>query len=339
MPVATRLGPAELAEFVRSSARVVEDHAPALDLLASVPDDLPIPGTDPSIDGPGATEPEAVPLDGRPSSASSVASPGVGTQLAVSLGDVASRLDGASDLAAAADVLEATRPAGGHGGFDAVVQALGTALRNADSVDAARVAIGLELAAEALAPADDGSHPGGFAAVVAATAAGALGSLDRGGSLLDVLVAAADDGLEELERGPVLDPELAERGAVDAGAAGYLLFVDTAAAWVAGDPLPSPPAEPAGWTAPMPGGARRFVVACSVEPRGENHLEASDWLESVWHELGDLVRFERSAAHWDVEVATSLPGAAIEALCEIGRPRDLRIDLAPDGPTGDHVTS
>lgn len=330
MPVTTRLGPAELVELVRSSARVIEDHAPALDLLARIPAELPTAGPGSSTAAEGPTEP--------PFADAAATSPGVGTQLAVTLADVAGRLDGARDLAVAAAVLEATRPAGGHRGFDAVLQALGAALRNADALDAERFAIGLELAAEALAPGDDGAHPGGFAAVVAATAAGALGSLDRGGPLLDVLVAAADDGLEELERGPVLDPDLADRGAVDAAAAGYLLFVDTAAAWVAGDPLPTPPAEPAGWTAPVASDGNRFVVTCTVAPAEEDHLEASDWLESVWHELGDIVRFERLAARWDVEVVTSLPGAAIEALCEVGRPRELRVALAADDVTGDHAT-
>jgi len=329
MPVVTRLGPTELAELVRCSARVVEDHAPALDVLADAPVETVSSGPDSS---PAAGES----ADATFSDAGTTS--GVGTELAVSLGDLAGRLEGASDLAVAAAVLEATRPAGGHRGFDAVVRALGAALRNADVVDAERLAIGLELAGEALAPADDGAHPGGFAAVVAATAAGALGSLDRGGALLDVLVAAADDGLEELERGPVLDPELAERGTVDAAAAGYLLFIDTAAAWVAGDPLPTPPAEAAGWIAPSAGGGTRFTLACTVEPHGDDHLEAADWLESAWHELGDILRFDRRAAQWDVEVVTSLPGAAIEALCEVGRPRELRVALTADAPTEGNAT-
>lgn len=338
MPVATRLGPVELAELVHSSARVLEEHAPALDLLAGEPGEDTAAGSGPLLPPvtPGAVD--ADPTVER-SEGDGPASPGVGTQLSASLGAVASQLGTARNLAAAASVLEATDPAGGHEGFDAVVRALGAALRNADALDAERLAIGLELAAEELAPADDGAHPGGFAAVVAATAAGALASLDRGGSLLEVLVAAADDGLEELERGPVLDPGLAERGSVDAAAAGFLLFVDTAAAWVAGDPLPTPPAEPAGWTVSDPGGGVRFVVACSVVPRDEDHLEASDWLASVWHELGDVVRFDRLAKGWDVEITTSLPGAAIEAICEVGRPRELRVALADEGATGDHVTS
>jgi hypothetical protein len=348
MPAPPRLGPTELAELVRASAQVLEDHASAIDLLATGPDGAPSPDAASSLH----SEPDPGPVDrsfdtagpvdldrGAPTPGDGGRSPGVGTELSVSLAELASRLDGVKDLAAAAGVLEATDTVGGHPGLDAVLRQLGSALRNADTVDGERVAIGLELAAEALAPADDGAHPGGFAAVVAATAAGALGSLDRGGTLLEVLVAAADDGLEELERGPVLDPELAERGAVDAAAAGYLLFVDTAAAWVAGDPLPTPPAEPAGWTSNGVDAGVRYRVSCTVEPLGEDHLEASDWLESVWHELGDLERFDRRSGGWTVDLSTSLPGPAIEALCEVGRPRELRVELAGTRSSGDDAGS
>src|SRR5690606_29830814 len=102
-------------------------------------------------------------------------------------------------------------------------------------MDAERFALGLELAAERLAPADDGAHAGGLPAVVAAAADGALAALDAGAQLADVVIAAADDGLRELEAGPLSNPALVERGVVDASAAGFLLLLDALASVLTGE--------------------------------------------------------------------------------------------------------
>jgi dihydroxyacetone kinase-like predicted kinase len=124
----------------------------------------------------------------------------------------------------------ATACAGGHGRtgrfWAAVTAGWAEGLRNADVVDGGRLALMFEAAAEGLTGSDDGAHPGGPAAVAAAAADAALAASDEGAGLAEVLLAAADGGLAELERGPVADPDLARRGVVDATAAAFLLVVD-----------------------------------------------------------------------------------------------------------------
>ena len=47
-----------------------------------------------------------------------------------------------------------------------------------------------------------------------------------------------------------------------------------------------------------------------------------------WYELGELVEFEGLGATWRVGLITASPGAAVEAIYEVGRPQDLHIGLA-----------
>ncbi|MDQ2678451.1 MAG: hypothetical protein M3Y51_06865, partial [Actinomycetota bacterium] len=161
--------------------------------------------------------------------------------------------------------------------------------------------------------------------VGAASAAGALSAFDSGADLGDTLIAAADEGLVELEAGLLNNPELAERGAVDAAAAGFLLLLDVMASTVTGEPLPEPPSE-----LPSVGSdGRRYEVRCRIRPHDGCGIESANWLESTWFELGELVEFEGLGATWRAGVITASPGAAVEAIFEVGRPQDLHIGLAP----------
>jgi hypothetical protein len=295
MATAGTLGHAELRDALAAIARVVADHAPALDRL----------------------EGEDGTAGGDLSAALGAAAEAAG-DAAASLG-----LSGVLDAAAEGAAARADHAAGR--GVAVVLGGLAESARNADRLDAERFALGLELAAERLAPADDGSHAGCLPAVVAVSAGAALGALDAGADLADMVIAAADDGLAELESGPQSNPALVERGVVDAAAAGFLLVLDVLASVLTGDPLPAPPLDPIevpGGDGPRPGSYR---VSCSVEPAEGCGLESASWLESVWFELGELERFDHSSARWGVSLVTSDPGRAIEALCDVGRPRDLRV--------------
>ena len=152
------------------------------------------------------------------------------------------------------------------------------AMRNADHLDGACLAIGLELATERLAGADDGSHAGCLPAVLAAAADAALGAVDNGAALPDVLIAAAEEGLVELESGPVNNPDLVRRGVVDPAAAGLLLVLDVFTGVVTDEPLPVPPAAP---PSPPAVGAHRYRVACRIEPHEGAGLEDADWLSRL----------------------------------------------------------
>lgn len=300
-PPAESLRAAELVAAFAVAAEVLADHAAALDELHR---------------GDAVDEHTAG------------ASPGPGSDLAATVAGAAAAARGASDFSTVSSELArgaAASAAGAPGrSLARFLAGAGTVLRNADAVDGARMALLLEAGAETLAAGDDGRHPGGFAAVVAAAADGGLAASDGGAGLAEVLVEAADAGLGELERGAEVDERLAERGVVDASAAGFLLLLDVLASVVTGEPLPAPPMDR---PVAVAAGGHRYEVRCSVVPHRSGDVEGAADLEVAWYELGDLVEFRRDVEPWRVAVLTALPGAAVEAVLGVGRPVDLQIAL------------
>jgi hypothetical protein len=328
MAARAQLDAAGLREALVAAAEVLDDHRAALDQL-----DLG-PGDDLGLDQFEVDQP-AVRQAGDEDDDRAVDGRGAGTELAELLGAVVAASAGATSLSAIADALVAAPGAvvSGPVGTDLaqVLAGLAEGLRNADRLDASRLAIGLELAAERLTPADDGRHAGCLPAVLAAAADAALAAVDAGADLGDTLIAAADEGLVELESGPTSNPDLVERGVVDATAAGVLLVLDVLASVVTGEALPAAPQEPAAPSRATSGAGQAFVVRCRVEPHEGCGLESADWLESTWHELGRLVEFDGVSRPWRAELVTTMPGAAIEAVFDVGRPRELHVGLADAG--------
>lgn len=314
MSTTSRMSATDLLSGLGVVTLVLADHAAALDRLEA--------GDESEFSEAGA-EAEADTRDAGPDRG-----PSAGTDLAVTMAAGVEAASGATDMARLFDglVRGARAAATGPAGRDLVAVLVGMTdvLRNADHLDAERFALALEVGAERLAGGDDGAHPGSMPAVVAAAAAGALAAVDEGVELADAVITAADEGLAELEAGPLSSPDLVERGVVDAAAAGFLLVLDTLASVITGEPLPTPPPD-----VPIVSSAsRRFVVRCRVEPHDGCGIESADWLESTWYELGDLIEFDGLAALWRAELVTTLPGNAVEALFEVGRPRELHIGLA-----------
>jgi hypothetical protein len=309
------LGPAELVDAFRSAAAVLADHAAALDALSQ---DDRYDDSDSAVEAPAM---ESVDVDGV----------GPGARLAATLARAAANADASEGIPTAAESLALAAEGPGPGAPpDAaaiLLAALAESVRNADRLDAERFALALEIAAERLAPGDDGVHAGGLPAVVAAAAEGALRALDGGAGLGEVVVTAADDGLTELEAGPEQNPDLVERGVVDASAAGFLLILDVLASVVTGEPLPAPPLDPV--LDPAIGPAM-YRVSCLLEPDEGNGLESAAWLESQWFQLGDLQRFEAFLSPWRMTLLTREPGRAIEALFGIGRAKDLEVSVVAD---------
>ena len=284
-------------EALDAAAGVVTDHAVALDAL-----------------------------DGR----------GVGSAMASTLGAAVSAVDRPSDFTTvSAEMASAARqaavsPAGRQ--MALMVEGLGESLRNADSVSAERFALALESAAELVAGsgASKSPKPGRVEAVVARAAEGALATSDRGAGLTETVLAAASAGIEELEQGPLVDPVLAERGTVDPGGACVLLVLDALASVVAGEPLPQPPQHaqlPALHDTGSPSedtDSLRYSVSCLLTP-DDPGPEVAASLEVELSELGHLDAFDFSGGTWKVALATPLPGAAVEALVDVGRPRELHI--------------
>ena len=253
-----------------------------------------------------------------------------GTDLARTLAVAVAAADGAADMAHLFDGLRRGAAEGAAGpvgqSLATVFSGLAEVLCNLDHLDGAGLALGLEVAAELLASQENGQNRGAMAAVLAATASGALSAVDDGADLAEVVITAADEGLEELELGPQSNPDLADRGVVDAAAAGFLLMLDTLASVLTGEPLPAPPAD-----APrLITGGTQFVVRCEVVAHTGCGLESANWLESTWHELGTLKLFDGIGPIWKAELLTTLPGEAVEAIFAVGRPQNLHIGLATE---------
>ena len=111
---------------------------------------------------------------------------------------------------------------------------------------------------------------------------------------------------------------------VDPAAAGLLLVLTCFTCVVTDEPLPVPPAAPP--SAPVRN--TPLPRPCRIEPHEGAGLEDADWLESTWDQMGDLVEFSGVGDRWSAELLTTLPGAAVEAVFEVGRPRDLHLGLA-----------
>ncbi len=326
MAARAQLDPAGLVEALVAAADVVDDHRAALDRLDQGDDWAQDVDADADTDDLAAAGGAAEGTSGR----------AVGADLSATLTAAAAAVRGATTFAGLADALVAGpgSAATGPPGRDLaqVLAGLADSLRNADRLDASRFALGLELAAERLTVADDGRHAGCLPAVLAAAADAALSAVDAGASLADTIISAADEGLVELESGPRANPDLVDRGVVDAAAAGFLLVLDVFASVVTGEPLPAAPVEatePAGSSSAR--GVRTYRVRCEVEPHDGCGLESANWLESTWHEMGELLTFDGTSARWRAEVLTTVPGAAIEAIFDVGRPRELHVGVHDAG--------
>lgn len=156
-----------------------------------------------------------------------------------------------------------------------------------------------------------------------------------GASLEEVLDAALRAGRRALDNTPNQLAVLAEAGVVDAGGAGFLLFLSAALHVAADRPLPEAPAS---------------VTAASDRPddHGAGHDPASDLRYEVmflldaddaavegftakWAELGDSIVVVGGDGLWNCHIHTDEIGASIEAGIEVGRPHRIRVtDLAEE---------
>ena len=111
-------------------------------------------------------------------------------------------------------------------------------LKGATDLTATKVAEGLKAASTAAYQAVLKPIEGTILTVVRESADAATASAASGASLVGMLRAARSAGKTALDNTPELLPVLKDAGVVDAGGAGYLLFLDSALFVVDGDPLP-----------------------------------------------------------------------------------------------------
>ncbi len=323
------LDPAAYVAAMAAAAGVLEAHATAVDMLdvAGVGSNA-APASDSGRHLVGEFGPR--PAQAAPTSIDATATVGSGSDLASALSGAVNAARSCTDFASvsAAMTRGAAQAAAGRPGMllASFLEGFGEVLANSDRLDATRFALGLEAGAERLAPRDDGRHPGGFAAVANAAADAALDECDAGSDLGETILAAAGAGIEELERGPVLDAKLSERGVVDGSAAALLLVFDSLASAVTGEPLPEPPGDGAGFSAST-SAAIRYGLGCELIT-DDAGVEAWADLEERLVALCDSCRMERlPTSGWLVNVSTHVPGSVVELLAGLGAIREVHIAL------------
>ncbi len=171
--------------------------------------------------------------------------------------------------------------------------------------------------------------------VVRGAAEGASDAAGRGGSLLEVVVAAREKAQIALDSTPDLLPVLKQAGVVDAGGAGLCLLLDAALLLLDGRAVPTVEAP----GSPMPheigGSGSRPLERGGVPGIADLRYEVMYFLEApdesitgfkdVWASIGDSIVVVGGDGIWNCHIHTDDIGAAIEAATDIGRPRKIRV--------------
>jgi DAK2 domain fusion protein YloV len=167
--------------------------------------------------------------------------------------------------------------------------------------------------------------------VAKAAAEGARTAADDHAALVPCLEEARAAAADALERTPELLPVLKQAGVVDAGGAGFLLFLDAFLHVCDGRPLPEPPAE-------LPS-ADLSELDLAVDEAHDTvsdlryevmyFLEAPDAtipaFKEVWAGVGDSIVVVGGDGIWNCHIHTDDIGAALEAALDCGRPRNIRV--------------
>ena len=216
-----------------------------------------------------------------------------------------------------------------------ILRGLADAVAAAGHVDPPVLAGALKQASAAADEAVSTPVEGTILTVVRDVATAASEAVEVG---VDGLVQMVEEcqraGRASLDRTPELLPQLARANVVDAGGAGFLLFLDALITAMDGRPLPDPP--PVDPTAGV--GA---AVAGADDPHGAVDdvdgtryevmffLEAEDDrigdFRSAWEALGDSIVVVGGDGLWNCHIHSNDIGGSIEAGIGVGRPFDIRV--------------
>ena len=168
-----------------------------------------------------------------------------GTNMARTLDAVVTELEGASaELDTTCEAISHGSLMGARGNsgviLSQILRGLSSTLKTAKTSGAQRVAEALKSASSAAYEAVLKPIEGTILTVVRETADAAVKAADEGASLAVMLRAARAAGRKALDNTPELLPVLKDAGVVDAGGAGFMLFMDSAVHIVDGEPLPEP---------------------------------------------------------------------------------------------------
>jgi fatty acid kinase len=171
--------------------------------------------------------------------------------------------------------------------------------------------------------------------VVRESADAATAAAADGANLVGVLRAARAAGKAALDNTPELLPVLKDAGVVDAGGAGFLLFLDAALHVVDGEPLPEPDEGDGPTAEQLEAVAHRHAQDGGVDV-SELRYEVMYFVDLVddriqqfkesWGEIGDSIVVVGGDGLWNCHVHTNDIGAAIETALQLdGRPKQIRV--------------
>jgi DAK2 domain fusion protein YloV len=269
-----------------------------------------------------------------------------GTNMARTLDAVVAEMEGAdpSDLEATCDAISHGSLMGARGNSGVILSQI---LRGMASTLKQQAESTGHKVAEALGAASVGAYQavlkpieGTILTVVRESAEAAKAASAADASLVDTLRAAREAGKRALDNTPELLPVLKDAGVVDAGGAGYMLFLDAALHVIDGAPLPEPDADDdyaIGLTDEQFAAVahRASGVAGEIDV-SEQRYEVMYFLDLVddriadfkngWGEIGDSIVVVGGDGLWNCHVHTNDIGAAIEIPLGLGgRPRDIRV--------------
>ena len=263
-----------------------------------------------------------------------------GTNMARTLDAVVTELDGASAG------LETTCEAISHGSLmgargnsgvilSQILRGLSSTLKTAKTSGASRVAEALKAASSAAYEAVLKPIEGTILTVVRETAEAATKAANEGATLAEMLRAARNAGRKALDNTPELLPVLKDAGVVDAGGAGFMLFMDSALHIVDGEPLPEPNYDDGPSAEQLEKVALRTATDGSVDVSELRYevmflLDLDDMnlkkFKNAWGEIGDSIVVVGGDGLYNCHIHTNDIGAAVEApLIVGGRPSKIRI--------------
>jgi hypothetical protein len=252
---------------------------------------------------------------------------------------------GATDLAGACKAIAygSLMGASGNSGIILcqVLRGFTEAIRDGGDIGPGEVAAGLSMASKQADGAVAKPVEGTILSVVRASAHAAAGAQSEGADLETLLRTARTAAVEALARTPEQLPVLALAGVVDAGGAGYCLWLDALLHVVAGDPLPDVPPVPASALDAV-AGTDALDVGTSTGSGGDGEkdvselryevmflLEAEDQkipaFREVWTGVGDSIVVVGGDGLWNCHIHADDVGAAIEAALDTGRPRRIKV--------------
>jgi uncharacterized protein len=198
-------------------------------------------------------------------------------------------------------------------------------------VDGTVMAKALSAASTAAYAAVGRPMEGTILTVVREASEGAMAAAADGKQLLDVMDQARVSAKSALDRTPDMLPVLKAAGVVDAGGAGFLLFLDAALHVVDGRPIPVAEEGEGIIGEDFSAGVHRGEGDVS-ELRYEvmYFLDLEDHLiedfKTGWGEIGDSIVVVGGDGIWNCHVHTNDVGAAIEVPLDLGgRPKQIRV--------------